>query len=59
MAFITEAVRTIVLKYGPHFQASGYDSDVYYEHFSGINPINPEDHGIITQRSWEASPSKS
>lgn len=48
MALITEAVRKILVEYGSHFEASGFDSKVYHEHFSRINPINPNDYGIIT-----------
>lgn len=48
MALITEAVRKVLFEYGSHFEASGFDSNVYHEHFSGINPINTNDYGIIT-----------
>lgn len=47
-ALITEAVRKIVNEYGNVISASGYDSNVYLEHFKTINTINAEDYGIIT-----------
>ena len=48
MALITEAVRRIATEYGGVMSGSGYDSDVYLEHFQTVNPINTEDYGIIT-----------
>lgn len=48
MALITEAVRKIVTEYGNVITASGYDSNVYLEHFKTVNAINTEDYGIIT-----------
>jgi hypothetical protein len=48
LALITEAVRTILVKYGSSFSATGFDSRVYYDHFREIVPINPADYGIIT-----------
>ncbi len=48
MALISEAVRTIIIEYGPSISAAGYDSDVYLEHFKNINAINPHDYGVIT-----------
>lgn len=48
MALITEAVRNIVGEYGHLLSASGYDSNVYLEHFKCINAINTEDYGIVT-----------
>jgi hypothetical protein len=48
MALITEAVRKIVIEYGSDIEASGYDSNVYLEHFKNVNVINTEDYGIIT-----------
>jgi len=48
MALITEAVRKIVVEYGSLLSASGYDSNVYLEHFKSVNAVNTEDYGIIT-----------
>lgn len=48
MALITEAVRKIVTEYGSAIEASGYDSNVYLDHFKHVNEINSEDYGIIT-----------
>jgi hypothetical protein len=48
MALITEAVRKIVTEYGKVIAASGYDSNVYLDHFKTIKAINTEDYGIIT-----------
>jgi hypothetical protein len=48
MALITEAVRRIVVEYGSLLSASGYDSNVYLEHFKSVNAVNTEDYGIIT-----------
>lgn len=48
LALITEAVRKIVTKYGSAIAASGYDSNVYLEHFKSINEINTDDYGVIT-----------
>jgi hypothetical protein len=48
MALITEAVRKIVTEYGSAIAASGYDSNVYLDHFKNVNAINTEDYGIIT-----------
>jgi len=48
LALITEAVRIIVTEYGNAIAASGYDSNVYLEHFKTVNAINTEDYGIIT-----------
>jgi hypothetical protein len=47
MALITEAVRTILVKYGSFISVSGFDSSVYYEHFKNIDPINAMDYEII------------
>lgn len=48
MALITEAVRKIVTEYGSAIAASGYDSNVYLDHFKHVNAINTEDYSIIT-----------
>lgn len=48
MTLITEAVRKIVTEYGSAIAASGYDSNVYLDHFKYVNAINTEDCGIIT-----------
>ncbi|EHJ91469.1 hypothetical protein [Vreelandella boliviensis] len=48
MALITEAVRKIVTEYGNAITASGYDSNVYLDHFKTVNAIDPKDYGIIT-----------
>ena len=48
LALITEAVRKIVTEYGNAIAASGYDSNVYLEHFKTVNAIDSEDYGIIT-----------
>ncbi len=48
MALITEAVRKIVTEYSSAIAASGYDSNVYLEHFKNVNAINAEDYGVIT-----------
>jgi hypothetical protein len=50
MALITEAVRKIVIEYGNLISASGYDSNVYLEHFKSINAINADDYGIVTYK---------
>ena len=47
MTLITEAVRTIVSKYGYLMSATGYDSNVYLKHFKTIKPIDSGDYGII------------
>ncbi len=46
MSLITEAVRTICVNYGTEFEPSGFDSDVYFEHFAHIDPLNPDDYRI-------------
>lgn len=48
LALITEAVRKIVTEYGHLITASGYDSNVYLNHFKMVSAINTEDYGIIT-----------
>lgn len=48
MSLITEAVRKIVEEYGDAISASGYDSNIYLQHFKTINRINASDYGIIT-----------
>jgi len=48
MALITEAVREIVFHYRNHFDPIGYDSTVYYEHFSDLVPLNTSDYAVIT-----------
>jgi hypothetical protein len=47
MSLITEAVRSIVVKYGGFFSPAGFDSGVYYDHFKKVGRINPSDYGII------------
>lgn len=48
MSIITEAARKVVMQYGHLIAPAGYDSNVYLEHFKGINAIRPADYGLIT-----------
>jgi hypothetical protein len=48
MPIITEAIRQIVMHYGGNFTPSGYDSQVYYDHFSNMPPVNADNYKIIT-----------
>jgi hypothetical protein len=47
MTLITEAVRKLVVEYGNLITASGYDSNVYLEHFNGVNAVNTSDYGLV------------
>ncbi|MGV3467955.1 hypothetical protein [Limnobacter sp.] len=47
MALITEAIRTMVFKYGHLLSAAGYDSNVYLEHFKEVRPVDTGDYGVI------------
>ena len=47
MTLITEAVRKLVVEYGKLIAASGYDSNVYLEHFNGVNAVNTSDYGLV------------
>ncbi|MBO1368153.1 hypothetical protein [Vibrio cholerae] len=48
MAFITEATRQLCKLYGAHFQPNGYDSRVYYSHFSSIDEVETNNY-VITK----------
>ena len=48
MTLITEAVRTLVLRYGNQIAASGFDSNVYLEHFRDIEAVNTSDYGLVS-----------
>lgn len=48
MTLITEAVRKLVFEYGQLITASGFDSDVYLEHFNGVKAINTSDYGLVS-----------
>lgn len=48
MTLITEAVRQLVVEYGSLIAASGYDSNVYLEHFRSVNAVDTSDFGLIT-----------
>jgi hypothetical protein len=47
MTLITEAARKLVAEYGHLIAASGYDSNVYLEHFSSVKAINTSDYGLV------------
>ena len=48
MPLITEAVHQLCLNYSSFFSPAGYDSEVYYSHFLGVNKINTQDYAIVT-----------
>ena len=48
MSLITEAIRRLVSEYGRLIAASGFDSNVYLEHFGSVKPVDTSDFGLIT-----------
>ena len=46
-SLITEAVYELCKEYKEHFSPSGYDSEVYYEHFCNVRPFNKGDFALI------------
>jgi len=44
---ITEAVRTLFTEYSKFFSPSGYDSNVYYDHFAKIKAYDAKDFALI------------
>lgn len=46
MAMITEAVRKLVAEYGHLITASGYDSNLYLDHFTSVKAINTSDYSL-------------
>lgn len=47
-SLVTEAMSSLVKKYGKHFSPSGFDSNVYYKHFNQVDSLNRLDCAIVT-----------
>ncbi|ELK4871765.1 TPA: hypothetical protein ACKSY7_000492 [Pseudomonas aeruginosa] len=47
MPLITEALRQLCISYGGFFKPTGFDSEVYYNHFLNVNKINTQDYAIV------------
>ena len=46
-SLVMEAMSHLVKKYGKYFSPSGFDSNVYYEHFNKVSSLDREDCAIV------------